>query len=133
MAAPEWCMKYIAENSLADLQSTHAVFKIHTPAATVRLTVGVNYQGDGELDWDGRILPDLEFWQMDVGVDGLDMDNTVLSGILGETARPMYDGDGREIMNGLGAIPGDVQDYRVSGALGTHFALLDKKQEEGHQ
>eukprot|EP00752_Nemacystus_decipiens_P003998 g3662.t1 len=127
MAAPDWCAKYIAENDLADLQSTHAIFKIDTPTAVaVRLNAGVNYQGDGELDWDGRVLPDLEFWQMDVGLDGLDVDNPALSGILGETARPVYDENGRAVMTGPGAFRGTAEDYRVSGAVGVHFALLDK-------
>lgn len=88
-------------------------------------------QGGGELDWDGRVLPDLEFWQMDVGMDGVDIDNLSLSGILGETARPVLDEAGREVMEGFEAFRGTVDDYRVSGPLGTHFALLDKK-EDGH-
>eukprot|EP00752_Nemacystus_decipiens_P007470 g6673.t1 len=126
MAAPDWCAKYIAENDLADLQSTHAIFKIETPTVTVRLNAGVNYQGGGDVDWQGRALPDLEFWQMDVGMDGLDGENPSLSGILGETARPMYDESGKEVMEGFEAFRGTVEDYRVSGASGVHFALLDK-------
>jgi len=132
MAAPDWCAKYIAENSLADLQSTHAVFKVETSTVTVRLNAGVNYQGDGEQDWDGRVLPDLEFWQMDVGLDGLDAESPALSGILGETARPVYDENGFAVMEGFEAFRGTVEDYRVSGASGTHFALLDKTG-EGHE
>eukprot|EP00752_Nemacystus_decipiens_P017715 g15883.t1 len=129
MAAPGWCAEYIAENDLADLQSTHAIFKIETSTVAVRLNAGVNYQGEGEVDGDGRVLPDLEFWQMDVGMDGLDVDNPALSGILGETARVVYDANGREVMAGFEAFRGTVEDYRVSGALGVHFALLDKKDE----
>eukprot|EP00903_Cladosiphon_okamuranus_P010197 g9656.t1 len=132
MAAPGWCAKYIAENDLADLQSNHAIFKIDTPAVTVRLNAGVNYQGGGALDWDGRVLPDLEFWQMDVGLDGLDVENPELSGILGETARPVYDEFGKEVMEGFKAFRGTVEDYRLSDALGVHFALLDDYEEEGH-
>eukprot|EP00752_Nemacystus_decipiens_P017069 g15286.t1 len=130
MAAPDWCTKYIAENDLADLQSTHAIFKIDTPTVTVRLNAGVNYQGGGELDWDGRVLPDLEFWQMDVGMVGLDAENPALSGILGETARPVYDVNGQEVMEGFEAFRGTVEDYRVSGALGVRFALLDKTEDD---
>ncbi|CAM9782452.1 unnamed protein product [Ectocarpus sp. 12 AP-2014] len=135
MPAPRWCGKYIAENGLADMQSTHAIFKIETPTLTVRLDAGVNYQGDGELDWDGRVLPDLEFWQMDVAVDGLDVEHSALSGLLGETARPVYDENGNEVMAGFEAFRGTVEDYRVSNALGVHFPLLDKKKErvEGHE
>ena len=95
-----------------------------TPAVTVRLNVGTNYQGGGEVDWDGHVLPDLEFWQMDVGLHGLSLDNESLSGILGETARPVLDEDGHEVMEGYDAFRGTVEDYRVSGPLGTDFALL---------
>ena len=127
MAAPEWCAKYLAENDIADLQSTHAIFKIETSTVTVRLNVGVNHhQGGGELDSDGRVIPDLEFWQMDVGLHGLNIENPMLSGILGETARPVRDENGLEVMEGFEAFRGTVDDYAVSGSLGTHFALLDK-------
>eukprot|EP00903_Cladosiphon_okamuranus_P008159 g7858.t1 len=132
MAAPGWCAKYIAENELADLQSNHAIFKIETSTVTVRLNAGVNYQGNGELNWDGRVLPDLEFWQMDVGIVGLDVGNPLLSGLLGETARPVYDENGQAVMEGFDAFRGTVEDYRVSDALGVHFPLLDEK-EEGHE
>lgn len=128
MAAPGWCAKYIAENDLADLQSTHAIFKIETPTVVIRLNAGVNYQGNGELNWDGRVLPDIEFWQMDVGIDGLDVDNPLLSGLLGATARPVYGENGQPVMEGSDAFHGTVEDYRVSGALGVHFPLLDEKQ-----
>lgn len=127
MAAPDWCAKYIAENGLADLQSNHAIFKIETPAVTVRLNAGVNYQDGGEVDGNGRVLPELDFWQMDVGLDGLEVNSPELSGILGETARFVYDQDGVEVMDGFEAFRGDVEDYRVSGPLGTHFTLLDKE------
>ncbi|CAN0139526.1 unnamed protein product [Ectocarpus fasciculatus] len=133
MVAPDWCAKYIAENNLDDVKSTHAVFKIKTPTVTVRLNVGINFQGDGELDWDGRLLPELEFWQMDLAIDGLDVENPALSGLLGETARPTYDENGNAVTAGFKAFRGTVEDYRVSGALGTHFPLFDKKgKEEGH-
>lgn len=132
MAAPGWCVKYVEENDLADLQSNHAVFKIETHAVSVRLNAGVNSQGGGEQDWDGRVLPDLEFWQMDVGVEGLDVESPTLSGILGETARPVYDEAGNAVMEGFEALRGDVEDYRVSGPLGTHFTLLGT-QKEGHE
>ena len=132
MAAPGWCAKYIAENDLADLQSNHAIFKIETSTVTVRLNAGINYQRSGELNWDGRVLPDLEFWQMDVGMDGLDVNNPALSGLLGETARPVYDENGKAVMEGFDAFRGTVEDYRVSGALGVRFSLLDDK-EEGHE
>lgn len=61
MAAPGWCVKYIEESDLEDLQSTHAIFKIKTSTVTVRLHAGLNRQGGGEQVRDGRVLPDLDF------------------------------------------------------------------------
>lgn len=57
----------------------------------MRLSVGINYQQNGELDWDGWALPDLEFLQMDVGLNGLSVESESLSSILGETSRPVFD------------------------------------------
>ena len=126
MVAPDWCAKYIAEKGLANLQSTHAIFKIETPTVTVRLNAGIGFQGDGELDFDGRVLPDLDFWQMDIGMKGLDIENPALSGLLGETARPVYDENGKAVMEGFGAFRGTVEDYRVSDDLDVHFPFLDR-------
>lgn len=130
MAAPDWCAKYIAENDLADLQSNHAIFKIETGTIMIRLNAGVNYQGEGEKDWDGRTLPELEFWQMDVEIHGLNVDDPTLSGLLGETARAVYDENGEAIMEGFDAFRGTGEDYRVSSALGVHFPFLDQKGED---
>lgn len=127
MAAPDWCTRYINQHDLADVQSIHAVFKIVTSAVTVRLNVGFNHQGGGELDWDGHVLRDLEFWQMDVGLHGLSLENESLSGTLGETARPVLDKNGDEVMEGAEAFRGTVEDYRVSGPLGTDFAVIHNK------
>ena len=128
VAAPDWCSRYIWQNDLADVQSIYSVFKIVTSSVTLRLNVGTNFQGNGERDWDGRVLPDLEFWQMDVGLDGLSLDNESLTGILGETARPVLDKNGRKVMQGYGAIRGTVEDYRVSSPVGTDFVLSTKTQ-----
>lgn len=122
LAAPEWCAKYISERGLAQVQSQFATFRIQTDTAIVRLNVGVNYQGGGEMDWDGRVLPDLEFWQMDVGLANLYIGEG-LTGILGETSRPVLGEDGGEIMEGPRVIRGHVEDYRVSGPLDLNFAL----------
>lgn len=128
VAAPEWCVKYIMERGLADVQSAYALFLVSTPTAHVQLHVGVDHQGGNMLDWDGRALPDLDFWQMDAGVHGLSLDSETLTGILGETARPVLDEHGDAIMEGSHAMRGTVEDYRVSGALGTDFALLHNNQ-----
>ena len=122
MAAPDWCAKYVMERGLADVQSTHAVLRIETPLAAVRVSVGPNYRGGGEDSWDGRTFSDLDFWQLDVGLEGLHVGNS-LSGILGETTRPSLDNKGKAIMSGPGALRGVAEDYRVSGALGVEFAL----------
>ena len=65
---------------------------------------------------------------MDVGMEGLGVDNPTLSGLLGETARPVYDENGHAVMRGFGAFRGAVEDYRVSSALDIHFPLLDTKE-----
>lgn len=127
MAAPDWCAKFVTKQRLTDVQSNHAIFRIETPSVSLRVNVGTNYQGgDGETDWDGAVLPDLQFWQMDVGFEGLNLAGS-LSGILGETADPVVDDEGRDIMEGIEAVRGAVEDYKVSGALGTHFEMLDMR------
>ena len=88
MAAPKWCAEYIVQHDLAEWQSIHAVLKIVTPTVTVCLKTGTNSQEEGELDWDGRVVPDLEFWQMDLGMDGLSLDHESLSGNLNEKPAP---------------------------------------------
>lgn len=123
MAAPDWCAKFMSEQHIHEVKSSHSIFKVDTTSMTVRVNAGINHQGDGEVDWDGRVLPDLDFWQMDVGLEGLQITDTI-SGILGETARPMYDAKGNVVMEGLEAMRGTVEDYEVSGPLDTDFALL---------
>lgn len=127
MAAPDWCANFIAQRGLANVLSTHAIFQIVTPTVAVRLNTGVNQKEGGELDWDGRVLPKLDFWQMDIGLEGLFIDNESLSGILGETARPVLDDDGNQVMEGYNPFRGAVEDYKVLDALGTDFALLHIK------
>jgi len=41
MAAPDWCAKYIDEKGLGEVQSDHAIFKISTPTAIVRLNISL--------------------------------------------------------------------------------------------
>ena len=128
MAAPDWCAKFVSEHDLASVQTTHAVLKIDTPFVSVRVNVGIEHQGGGEQDWDGRVLPDQDFWQMNMGLEGLVIGDS-LSGILGETARPVVDDSGNRIMRGIEAIRGKVEDYRVSGALGVDFHLLHNQED----
>lgn len=125
MGAADWCAKYVTERALADVQSTHTMLRIETPLATVRVTVGPNYRGSGENNWNGQTLSDLDVWQMGIGIEGLRIGDS-LSGILGETSRPCLDKRGRVITSGPGALRGVVEDYRVSGPLGVELSLNSK-------
>ena len=124
MVAPQWCAKYISENGLADVQSKQAVIKISMPDVTVRFSIGVNHRSSGKVDRFGRELPELDFWQTSVALIGVDSNNEHLTGMLGETARPVRDKNDHVITKGLDALRGTISDYRVSGPLGTEFALL---------
>lgn len=127
VAAPEWCAKYITERGLTEVQSVHSIFRIETPLIAVRLNAGVNQQSQGEVDAHGRELPDLEFWQMDVGFEGLDS-SRFMTGVLGETARPVKDMWGKDVMEGAAAMRGAVADYKVSGPLGVNFIMDEGSQ-----
>lgn len=72
----------------------------------MRLKAGINHRGNGQLNWDGRVLSDLDFWRMDVSLNDLDIWSPSLSGILGETVRPVHNGNGRVVMEGSTAFSG---------------------------
>ena len=100
-AAPTWCNKFIDEDGFSifkqdplNVQSNHAVFRIETTSFAMRLHVGTNHQG-GEVIPDGRTLPELEFWQMDLHLEWADVDHAKVEGILGGTIRPVVDADGK--------------------------------------
>lgn len=118
----DWCAKYITERGLADVQSTHALLRIETPVVTVRVGVGPDYRGGGKDRKDDRPLWGLDLWQMDVGLEGLLVGDT-LSGVLGETDWPSADSNGQVIMSGPDAPRFFGPDYRVSGPRGVDFAL----------
>ena len=126
MVAPEWCAKYISEIGLADEQSKQSVLRIVTADVIIRFSVGVNHRQPGKIDRFGRELPELDFWQSSVGLYGINLDNERLTGILGETARPVRDTNGEVITKGIKAMRGIVADYRVSSPVGKNFALLHK-------
>ena len=44
--------------------------------------------------------------------------------MLGETSRPVFNENGLPILEGIGAIRGTPEDYRVDGPLGVEFELL---------
>ena len=127
MAAPTWCAKFLDEEGLPGLlaaQSNHAIFHVVTPTASLRINMGVNHQDRVTSD-DGVVVlvPELDFWQGDVGVEGSRFSDTV-SGMLGETSRPVLDKHGLPIMEGAEVIRGTPEDYRVDGPLGVEFELL---------
>ena len=127
MAAPTWCAKLLQEEGLPGLfavESNHAVFHIVTPTSSLRVNIGVNHQ-DRVTAEDGAtvLVPELDFWQGDVGVERSRFSDTV-SGMLGETSRLLFNENGLPIMEGIGAIRGTPEDYRVDGPFGVEFELL---------
>ena len=124
MVSPEFCAAFVTSGDLFKVQSDQALLRIVTPTAVVRLSVGTNNRRAGKKDRFGRDLPELDFWQMGVGVEGLTIEHKSLSGLLGETSRVVVDEDGNEVMGGVEALPGIIEDYRVSDAEATDFALL---------
>ena len=124
MVAPEFCAAFVSNDDLFNVQSDQALLRVVTPTAVVRVSAGVNTRRAGKTDRFGRDLPELDFWQMGVGVEGLSLNHESLSGLLGETSRVVVDSEGNEVMGGSEALPGMIEDYRVSDAEGTDFALI---------
>ena len=124
MVAPEFCATFVTNDDLFNVQSDQALLRIVTPTTVVRLSAGINTRRAGKTDRFGRDLPELDFWQMGVGVEGLSLNHESLSGLLGETSRVVVDAEGNEVMEGSEALPGMIEDYRVSDAEGTDFALI---------
>lgn len=70
-AASWWCEKFLDESGtegLLEYHSKHAVFGMESPSVGVRLHHGPNHYG-GEKHRDGRVLPELQIWQMNVHVE----------------------------------------------------------------
>ena len=126
LAAPTWCAKFLKDGGSSGLLSTrseHATLRLETPVATVRVDVGVNYQ-DLETAHDGTVLvPELEFWQIDLGFDGLQLSGSV-AGLMGDTSRFVLDNEGVPVTSGLGALHGAVESYRVAGPFARDFEKL---------
>lgn len=126
LAAPTWCAKFLEEAGATGILSTraeHATLRVETPAADIRINVGVNYQ-DLETGPDGTVLvPELEFWQTDLGFDGLRLSGSV-AGLMGDTSRFVIDNEGEPVMSGLGALHGPVESYRVDGPFSRDFEKL---------
>lgn len=126
LAAPTWCAQYLQEGGIAGLLATrseHATFRVETPVAIVRINVGINYQ-DVEIAPDGAtVIPELEFWQMDLGFDELHLSGDV-TGLLGDTSRFALDGEGVPVTGGLSALHAPVESYRVADAYARDFEKL---------
>ena len=124
MMSSEFCASFVVNGDLSKVQSDQALLRIVTPTAVVRISAGINHRRGGKTDRFGRDLPELDFWQMGVGVEGLSLQHESLSGLLGVTSRVVVDPEGNEVMEGARALPGTISDYRVSDADDTDFALL---------
>ena len=126
LAAPTWCAKFLEEGGSAGLFSTrseHATLRVESPVASVRINVGVNYQ-DLETASDGTMLvPELEFWQTDLGFDGLLLSGNV-AGLMGDTSRVVLDDEGLPVTSGLEALHAPVESYRVAGPFARDFEKL---------
>ena len=83
----------------------------------------MNYQ-DLETAPDGTVtVPELEFWQTDLGFDRLQLSSNV-AGLLGDTSRFVLDDEGVPVTSGLGALHGPVDSYRVAGPFAKNFENL---------
>lgn len=63
---------------------------------------------------------------MDVHVERYKLDENTVTGILGETMRPVYDKDGVPVTWGPHAMRGEVEDYRVSGPLAKFMGIHEE-------
>eukprot|EP00752_Nemacystus_decipiens_P004376 g3999.t1 len=122
------CMEYVAkaaavgEAGLFEHQSEHSSFRIVMPTATIRLSHGRLHQLPMRDPTDRYDLPDHTTWQMNMAIDRTEV-SLEATGILGETLVPTLDDSGTPIMQGIGAIRGSQEDYRVEGPLGVYFTL----------
>lgn len=125
LAAPQWCAKFLEEEGISGLlkvASSHAVFRIDGPTVTLRVNVGTNHQEYQVLP-DGRSVPQLDFWQVNVGVEAGRF-TPEIAGMLGETSRVTVGDNGEPVMRGLRVLGGAIESYRVSGPLGVDFEQL---------
>ena len=126
LAAPTWCANLLEEVGAEvplSASNNHMTARIETTTATIRVNVGVNYQ-DLVAGPDGSVfVPELEFWQTDLGFDILRYSDRV-TGLLGDTPTYMFDHEGLPITAGLGALHAPVKSYLVDGAFGRVFEKL---------
>ncbi|CAM9891998.1 unnamed protein product [Scytosiphon promiscuus] len=120
------CTEYVAwataegrdeDGDLFAHDSEHVSIQIVTPAGRIRLTHGKLHQLPMRDPTNQHDLPDHLTWQMNLAIDEHSIDAGA-TGILGETLVPTLDEYGEPIMEGMLAIPGVEEDYRVDGPLG---------------
>lgn len=123
-AAPGWCEKFLSEaatDGVLQYRGKHAVFGIETPAFSLRVHHGTNYHGGVAVE-DGRVAPELEFWQMEVHLERYSFDAEMAEGLLAEKARRMEGSGGLTAMSGEEASLGALDGFRVSGPLASDFS-----------
>ena len=125
MLSPEFFAAFVTKSDIFKVRPDQALPRIVAPiAAVVRLSVGKNNRRAGTKNHFGRDLPELDVWQMVIGVDGLALEDKPLYGLLYETLCVVVDVKGYDVMSGVEALPGIIQDCCVSDAESTDFALL---------
>lgn len=117
MGAPEYCAVFMENNNIFRVQSDQALLRIMTPTAVVRVSTGINHRSAGKTDRSVRDLPEFDFWEMGVGIEGLSLEDESLSGLIGGTAQVVEDAEGNKVMK-------TITDYRVSDAEGMDFSVL---------
>lgn len=131
-AAPTWCSIWL-ENAGPEgtfkYEGKHAAFRIEIPEMTVRLHHGTSHEHNEALVVTGSEqspsssvdLHGQELWNMGVHVEWYSEDLISVTGILGQTMRPVLDDWGSPVPFGLRALHGEIEDYRISGPLDMDF------------
>lgn len=124
---PMDCRQYIdaaVENeSLFEYQSEHTSFQITTPTMSLRANHGKIHQLAMRDPTDTIDLPDHIAFQMNVVFEKISLSKDP-RGIIGETIHLVVDDEGNDVMNGLGAIRGEEEAYRVGCLLCDDFPQL---------
>lgn len=124
---PVECKEYVdravADDTLFDHQSEHSSFQITSPLVSVRINHGKIHQLAMRDPTDTIDLPDHVAYQMNVQFNKLVLGDDP-RGAIGETVHPVLDENGFPIMQGIRALRGDEEDYRVECFLCDDFAQL---------
>jgi len=118
----EYVQKAMVDGTLFTEQGEHTTFQIVTPRFIIRLNHGKLHQLAMRDPTDSFDLPDHITYQINMALERAVLGPSP-QGILGGTVNPTHDANGEEIMNGIEAIRGDEEDYRVSGPWMRDFAL----------